>query len=125
MKQVKIVSITVVLSLVIFFSSCDIARSPYNGVSVDQALNTVQGLQDVTRGNYAYLKDMTAGTNNLVMMLYQPGDYRSDDLMISGTTSNRMMLTYNYLHNPNMPNVLNLWRQGYRLIYNANTIVEA
>lgn len=125
MKQIKIVSITAVLSLVMFISSCDIARNPYNGVSVDQALNTVQGLQDVTRGNYAYLKDMTAGTNNLVMMLYQPGDYRSDDLMISGTTSNRMMLTYNYLHNPNMPNVLNLWRQGYRLIYNANTVVEA
>ncbi|WP_234567304.1 RagB/SusD family nutrient uptake outer membrane protein [Rhodohalobacter sp. 614A] len=125
MKHLKIVLATVVLSLVMLFSSCDIARSPYDGVPVDQALNSVQGLEDVTRGNYAYLKDETAGTNNLVMMLYQPGDYRSDDLMISGTTSNRMMLTYNYLHNPNMANTLNLWRRAYRLIYNANTVVDA
>lgn len=125
MRQLKIVLATAVLSLVLFFSSCDIARSPYDGVPVEQALSTVQGIEDVTRGNYAYLKDETASTYGLVMMLYQPGDYRSDDLMISGTTSNRMMLTYNYLHNPNMPNTSNLWRRGYRLIYNANTVIDA
>ncbi len=126
MKQLKIVlSTTVVLSLVLFFSSCDIARAPYDGVPVSEALSTEQGLQDVTRGNYAYLKDETSSTYGLVMMLYQPGDYRSDDLMISGTTSNRMMLTYNYLHNPNMPNTTNLWRRAYRLIYNANTVIDA
>lgn len=125
MKQLKIVLSIVVLSLVLFFNSCDIARAPYDGVPVSEALNTVQGLQDVTRGNYAYLKDETRSTYGLVMMLYQPGDYRSDDLMISGTTSNRMMLTYNYLHNPNMPNTTNLWRRAYRLIYNANTVIDA
>lgn len=125
MKQLKIVLPAAVMSLVLFLSSCDIARSPYDGVPVDQALSTEQGLEDVTRGNYAYLKDETESTDGLVMMLYQPGDYRSDDLMISGTTSNRMMLTYNYLHNPNMPNTLNLWRRGYRLIYNANTVINA
>ncbi|MCG2587474.1 RagB/SusD family nutrient uptake outer membrane protein [Rhodohalobacter sulfatireducens] len=125
MRQLKIVLTTAVLSLILFFSSCDIARSPYDGIPVDQALSSVQGIEDVTRGNYAYLKDETRSTYGLVMMLYQPGDYRSDDLMISGTTSNRMMLTYNYLHNPNMPNTSNMWRRGYRLIYNANTVIEA
>lgn len=125
MRQLKIVLATAVLSLILFFSSCDIARSPYDGVPVDQALSSVQGIEDVTRGNYAYLKDETSSTYGLVMMLYQPGDYRSDDLMISGTTSNRMMLTYNYLHNPNMPNTSNMWRRAYRLIYNANTVIDA
>jgi hypothetical protein len=125
MKHFKIVLTTVVLSLILFFSSCDIARSPYDGIPVDQALSSVEGIEDVTRGNYAYLKNETQSTYGLVMMLYQPGDYRSDDLMISGTTSNRMMLTYNYLHNPNMPNTTNMWRRSYRLIYNANTVIDA
>lgn len=124
MKHFKLASTLIVLVMLVAYG-CDITRAPHDGIPVDQALDTVEGLENVTRGNYAYLKDLTAGTNNLVMMLYQPGDYRSDDLMISGTTSNRMMLVYNYLHNPNMPNVLNLWRQGYRMIYNANTVVDA
>lgn len=124
MKRRKLGSVVGAFVLLLYFG-CDITRMPHDGIPVDNALETVEGIEDVTRGNYAYLKDLTAGTNNLVMMLYQPGDYRSDDLMISGTTSNRMMLTYNYLHNPNMPNVLNLWRQAYRLIYNANTVVTA
>jgi len=124
MKQYIMIPVLVTL-LALMLPACDVTRAPHDGVPVDQALNTVEGLQNVTRGNYAYLKDQTANTNNLVMMLYQPGDYRSDDLMISGTTSNRMMLVYNYLHNADMPNVTNLWRNAYRLIYNANTVVDA
>lgn len=124
MMRRKLVSVIGVFALLLC-SGCDLTKTPPDGIPPEGALQTVQGLEDVTRGNYAYLKDLTAGTSNLVMMMYQPGDYRSDDLMISGTTSNRMMLTYNYLHNPNMNNTLNLWRQGYRLIYNANTVVDA
>lgn len=124
MKRSIIISI-LLLTAGLVVSACDINRAPYDGIPVEEALSTLDGIENVTRGNYAYLKDQTAGTNNLVMMLYQPGDYRSDDLMISGTTSNRMMLVYNYLHNPDMPNVTNLWRGAYRLIYNANTVVDA
>jgi len=115
----------VVFFLILLLSACDITRAPYDGVPPDEALADEEGVENVTRGNYAFLKDMTEGTNNLVMMMFQSGDYRSDDLMISGTTSNRMMLTYNYLHNPDMPNTLNLWRQGYQLIYNTNTVIDA
>ncbi|MCC5943065.1 MAG: RagB/SusD family nutrient uptake outer membrane protein [Balneolaceae bacterium] len=115
----------VVFFLIMLLSACDITRAPFDGVPPEEALAGVEGVQNVTRGNYAFLKDLTGGTNNLVMMMYQSGDYRSDDLMISGTTSNRMMLTYNYLHNPDMPNTLNLWRQGYQLIYNTNTVIDA
>lgn len=124
MKLINI-KVAVVFFLIMLLSACDITRAPYDGVPPEDALVGFEGVENVTRGSYAFLKDMTAGTSNLVMMMYQSGDYRSDDLMISGTTSNRMMLTYNYLHNPDMPNTLNLWRQGYQLIYNTNSVIDA
>ncbi|MEX0646490.1 MAG: RagB/SusD family nutrient uptake outer membrane protein [Balneolaceae bacterium] len=125
MKKITKKNIGFVFLFTLLFAGCDLTRAPYDGVPPEEALKDAEGVENVTRGNYAFLVDMTANTNNLVMMMYQSGDYRSDDLMISGTTSNRMMLTYNYLHNPDMPNTLNLWRQGYQLIYNANTVIDA
>jgi len=115
----------IILFAVMIFVSCDLDRLPTDGIPPETALVSEQGIEDVTRGSYAELVRRTAGTNNLVMMMYQSGDYRSDDLMISGTTSNRMMLTYNYLHNPDMPNTLALFRQGYQIIYNSNTVIDA
>lgn len=124
MKLINLKAVVVFL-LVMLLTACDITRPPYDGIPPDQALADAEGIANVTRGNYAHLKNLTRGTNNLVMMMFQSGDYRSDDLMISGTTSNRMMLTYNYLHNADMPNTRNLWRDGYQLIYNANTVIDA
>lgn len=114
-----------VFTLLLFLISCDLTNTPNDGIPPEEALNDVEGIENVTRGNYAYLKDLYTGDQNLVMMMYQQSTYRSDNFMISGTSSNPFMQTYNYQTSPDMNNVLNLWRQGYRLIYNANTVIEA
>ncbi len=117
--------LTVSVLAIVLSSGCDLTSTPPDGVAPDGALENIEGIENVTRGNYAYLKELTGGDQNLVFMMFSQSTYRSDDFMISGTSSNPFMLIYNYLHNPNMTNVTNLWRQGYKLIYNANTVVDA
>lgn len=122
MKLYKSIPLFAVLFVMV---SCDLTNSPHDGIPPEDALTDVEGIENVTRGNYAYLKDMHTGDQNLVMMMYQQSTYRSDNFMISGTSSNPFMQTYNYQTSPDMTNVQNLWRQGYRLVYNANTVIDA
>ncbi|MEL7832905.1 RagB/SusD family nutrient uptake outer membrane protein [Fodinibius sp. Rm-B-1B1-1] len=109
--------------LVLLISGCDINTSPYNGKSNKEALDTVQGLESATRGNYQGF--IGEGYYYYIKHLFYMNEFPSDNASLSGSTTDPLFYAYNYGHTPNMGNAERLWREGYSMIQGANRVIEA
>jgi starch-binding outer membrane protein, SusD/RagB family len=106
----------------IALAACDLAVEPYDGQSTDRALATIEGLRAATLGNYHIL--VGDGYVAYAKVLFYMGEFPSDDVSLSGTTSDPLFYVYNYAHYPNMGYTPVIWREAYRLIYGANQVIE-
>lgn len=109
----------ILIWLVFLSTSCDMTLDPYNGKSTEQLLNTALGLQNATYGNYSFLKDM-----EYTRSFHFLNEYPSDNVMLSGTTTDHLTFAYNYRHIENMTHTTNFWKKAYQLIYGTNKILE-
>lgn len=116
-------NIFVVLIGVIFIGGCDINTSPYDGKANEEALDSVQGLESATRGNYQGF--IGEGYYYYVKHLFYMNEFPGDNIMLSGSTTDPLFFAYNYGHTPNMANAETLWRDGYSIIQGANRVIDA
>lgn len=119
MKLINIKHIAVAIALVIGSWSCKKDLQPYNGKTDEMALITPLDFQMATYGSYAGLK-----APEYTLELFWMGIYPSDDVALSGTTSNPLYNSYTYTHFPGMFNTEFFWRDAYKAIYSANRVIE-
>ncbi|WP_245949269.1 RagB/SusD family nutrient uptake outer membrane protein [Echinicola strongylocentroti] len=99
-------------------SACDIDRSPYDSITSDDLANSETSAQSVTLGNYSRMKDWSDNWHRLF-------EYPSDNVALSGTTTDPLFFTYNYQRIPNGYRVEGFWRSSYQIIVGTNKVIEA
>ncbi|PSR57422.1 RagB/SusD family nutrient uptake outer membrane protein [Adhaeribacter arboris] len=106
--------------LVCLSTACDLTMDPYNGKSADTLLSSDTGVQTATFGNYSFLKDF-----EYTRSYHFLNEYPSDNVMLSGTTTDHLTFAYNYRHIESMTHTSNFWKKAYQLIYGTNKALEA
>jgi hypothetical protein len=82
-------------------------------------LGSPEDLQTATYGVYAGL--VSADYTRFEHIL---GEYPSDDVALSGTTTDPLYNVYNYTDFPGNNITTSFWRQAYKVIFSANQIIE-
>ncbi|WP_183878511.1 RagB/SusD family nutrient uptake outer membrane protein [Pedobacter cryoconitis] len=111
----------VAMALMVSVTACkkDLILPPYNGIINENVVNTLEGLQSATIGTYNYIKDPYYVRNYHIF-----SEYASDNVSLSGTTTDPLFYAYNYQHQKNQGNVENFWRKAYQAIYGTNVVIE-
>ncbi len=84
-----------------------------------------------TDGNYAMFKDQleykgsTDSGNTYIRHYFQMGEFRGDNACLSGRTSDCLYEAFNYTDNGTLKNVYYFWWVSYKIIYGANSNIEA
>ncbi|WP_215223117.1 RagB/SusD family nutrient uptake outer membrane protein [Echinicola shivajiensis] len=102
----------------LILSACNIDRSPYDSITADDLKNSESSAQSVTLGTYSRMKDWSNNWHRLF-------EYPSDNVALSGTTTDPLFFTYNYQRIPNGSRVGGFWRSSYQIIVGANKTIEA
>jgi len=119
MKTINIIRYLIIAIFLVIVSSCKKDLQPYSSKSDEFALSTPADLQVATYGAYARLK-----TPEYPLELFWSSIYASDEVALSGQTTNPIWNTYNYTHLPNTFNTEYFWRDAYKAIYSSNKIIE-
>lgn len=124
MNNAKKILVASCAFLMLLLTGCDLGTTPYDGKSNEQALDTVQGLEAATRGNYQI---MVGGDSYYYYAkhLFYMNEFPGDNVSLSGTTTDPLFYAYNYEHIKNMGNAENLWRWGYEIVAGANKVIGA
>ena len=109
----------VISALLVTGCSEELDIKPYDGLTIDQTTSTPEGLKAATIGNYSYIKDGFYVRNYHIM-----AEYPSDNVSLSGTTSDPLFYAYNYRHLKSMAVTTNFFRKGYQAIYGTNVVIE-
>lgn len=120
MKTINISRFSIIAIFLVIVSACDKNLEPYSSKSDKYALATPSDLQSATYGAYAMLK-----TPFYPLELFWNAIYMSDNVALSGQTSDPIWNTYNYTHLPNTFNTEYFWRDAYKAIYSSNLIIES
>lgn len=96
-----------------------LAITPFDGLTSTQVVNTPEGLKAATLGNYAVLKDGAYIRSYHIM-----AEYPSDNVSLSGTTTDHLYFSYNYNHIKTSALAINLYAKSYQAIYGCNVIIE-
>jgi hypothetical protein len=98
--------------------SCDLDTKPYQSIDVDQL--TPGDVETLTFGTYGYMKS----DNGILRVSHYFGEYGSDNLSLSGSTTDPLMPIYNYLRTTNNSRIANVWSYSYKTIVNINATLE-
>lgn len=108
------------LSLTVLAGCSDTLEvKPNDGLTFEQTTKTPEGLKAATVGNYNYIKDEFYVRNYHFLM-----EFPSDNVALSGTTTDPLFYAYNYQHLKTMANTANFFRKAYQAIYGTNVIIE-
>lgn len=108
------------MALILSASACkkDLLLPPYAGMVDETVVSTLDGLQSATIGTYNYIKDPYYVRNYHIF-----SEYASDNVSLSGTTTDPLFYAYNYQHQKNQSNVYNFWRKAYQAVYGTNVVI--
>jgi hypothetical protein len=104
----------IILGMVI--PSCEIDRFPYDSISNQQVLNSADGFELATFGNYASLLRWSDSDFGL-------SEYGSDDVSLSVTTAASYAFSYSYKHSTTSREVEIFWNTSYPLITSCNNLI--
>lgn len=100
-------------------TSCDISELPYGSVTDEELASNPSSIQAVTLGNYSQLKEMAFNKG-----IHQIGEYGSDNLCMSGSSTSSTFNTYNYQRTTTNSYATDLWGICYKLIVNCNNLIS-
>lgn len=107
------------LVCVTLLTGCDISELPYDSVTDEELDSNPSSIQAVTRGNYSQLKEMAFNKS-----IHQMGEYGSDNLCMSGSSTSSTFNTYNYQRTTTNSYATDLWGICYKLIVNCNNLIS-
>lgn len=116
MKTIKKITFLSILSLSLV--GCDLDTKPYQSIDVDQL--TPGNVETLTLGTYAYMKS----NNGIMRSAHYFGEYGSDNVSISGGSSDPLNNIHNYLRTTNNSRIADIWSYSYKTIININATLE-
>jgi len=120
-----------IIPVLMLLTSCNLDFSPTDGMSPDQLAKDKSGAAYMTDGNYSLFKDefVTSWSyesgNSYVRHYFLMTEYPSDNICLSGRTTDPLYEANTYQTNPTLANVSTLWWLGYKIIYGANSVIES
>jgi hypothetical protein len=117
--------------MLFILTSCNLDFSPTDGMTPEQLAKDPSGAAYMTDGNYSLFKDEFATSwsyasgDTYVRHFFLMSEYPSDNICLSGRTTDPLYEATCYKTNPTLANVTTLWWLGYRIIYGANSVIES
>jgi starch-binding outer membrane protein, SusD/RagB family len=124
----KIISLLIVL---VTLNACELEIEPFDGVTKDNLSAVPNALKYATDGAYSLMKDQLAykGVHDFrstyARNVHQMLEYSSDNVTLSGTTSDPLFFAATREHYPAMENSTYVWYVGYKIINSANQNIES
>jgi starch-binding outer membrane protein, SusD/RagB family len=125
------IRITICLALVLGMSSCDLELAPFDGITRDNLANVPNALAYATNGTYSLMKDQLPYNERFdfrstyARNVHQMLEYASDNVTLSGTTTDPLFYAATREHYPTMENSTYVWYVGYKIISLANQNIES
>ena len=126
MKKIFAIGIAVVLA-----ASCNMDFVPSDAMTSDQLKENPASAVYTTDGLYSLFKDALAykgessdypnGRNQYLRHYFQITELRSDNVTVSGVTSDPFIHPYDYCEIPTEENIYYTWWLAYKIIYGANS----
>lgn len=111
-------------------TSCNLDYYPSDALTPEQLSKDPGGAVYITDGNYSIFKDeyeykgLYASGNTYIRHYMQMTEYPSDNVTLSGRTTDPLYEAAVYRTNNTLKNVSTVWWLGYRIILGANSVVE-
>ncbi len=115
--------------------SCNMDFYPSDAMTSSQLADNPSSAIYTTDGIYSLFKDYLAykgesvdypnGRNQYLRHYYQLTELRSDNVTVSGTTSDPFVHPYDYQDVPTEENIYYTWWLAYKVIYGANSNIDA
>ncbi len=119
------------ISLVFLVTSCDLDFFPSDAMTPDQLAKDPGGAVYITDGNYSMFKDefeykgLYSSGNSYIRHYMQMAEFPSDNICLSGRTTDVLYDATVYRTNPTLKNVSTFWWLSYRIIFGANSVIES
>ncbi len=121
----------IVFACAVILSSCIKDVSPSDSITTETLTSTTEGLTNAVNGAYALFKDHvvfngTADDNNMYLrQFFQLSDFASDDIVCGQVTEDPLFYSFSLAHSPTQTNTRYFWYISYKIINDANTVIEA
>lgn len=105
--------------------------TPSDAITTEVLTSTPQGLAEAVHGAYALFKDHvpfngTSDDNLMYLRQYfQLSDFASDDIACAQVTTDPLFYSFTTDHTPTQTNTRYFWYISYKIINDANTVIEA
>jgi starch-binding outer membrane protein, SusD/RagB family len=123
--------IAFIIALILGVSSCNLEIAPFDGITRDN-LATVPGtLKSATNGTYSLMKDMlpyrgqSDFRSSYARNLYQLLEFQTDNVTLSGTTTDPLFFAATRQHFPALENSNYIWYVAYKIISLTNQNIES
>ena len=124
----KFLYLTVVLGMMLGFSSCNLDTFPSDELNSDLLLQDSKGAEYIMDGVYAVLKDEVdflgyKDGNCYVRHYFQLAEFPSDNICLCASSTDPLYEATAYIMNDALKNVGTLWMVAYKAIYMCNTVI--
>jgi tetratricopeptide (TPR) repeat protein len=105
--------------------------TPSDAITTSALVQTKEGLTHAVNGAYSLFKDHIEfnGTTDLNLMYlrqyFQMSDFASDDVVCGQVTTDPFFYSFSLNHTPTQTNARYFWYISYKIINDANTVIEA
>lgn len=105
--------------------------TPSDAITTSSLVQGKEGLTSAVNGAYSLFKDHiefngTTDLNNMYLRQYfQMSDFASDDITCAQVTTDPFFYSFTLNHAPTQTNVRYFWYISYKIINDANTVIEA
>ena len=104
-------------SIIFFFlSSCSLDKEPFTDLTNESIENTEGAIDALNLGNYHTLKSWVENWHRVT-------EYPTDEVSLSGTTTDAFFYNYNYNRIVNNGRVNSYWENSYKIIAGTNNIL--
>jgi starch-binding outer membrane protein, SusD/RagB family len=125
--------ILVSITLLLVVSSCDLEIAPFDSVTRENLATVPNALTYATNGTYTLMKDQVLYKTDVQVdfrssyarNLYQMLEYQTDNVTLSGTTTDPLFFAATRQHSPAMENSTYVWYVAYKIINLANQNIES
>ena len=127
--KTKVLYLTVISGLILGLSSCNLDYFPSDELNSNVLLADEGGAEYIVDGCYTMLKEEYehlgyASGNSYIRHYTQFAEFPSDNICLSGRTTDPLYEATCYKMTSNLKNVGTLWWIGYKVIYTANSVID-
>jgi tetratricopeptide (TPR) repeat protein len=120
-----------IILLLVFAAACVKDVNPSDAITTGNLTDNPDGLVNAVKGAYSLFKDHVSfnGMQDMNLMYlrqyYHLSDFASDDITCAQVTTDGLWQSFTLAHTPTQTNTRYFWYISYKIINNANTVIEA